>query len=81
MLPQLGGDRTINTLGREFLKAAERGNEPMVGAYIEEDFPANYQDRLTGETALHISAATRARGVLRVLVECGQPSLSRRGFA
>lgn len=43
----------------------------MVGAYIEEGFPANYQGRLTGETALHISAATRAPGVLRVLVECG----------
>jgi hypothetical protein len=71
LLPQLRGDRTMNSLGREFLKAAERGNASMVGGYIEEGFPPNYQDRLTLETALHVSAATRARKVLRVLVECG----------
>jgi hypothetical protein len=71
LLPQLRGDRTLNNLGREFLKAAERGNASMVGGYIEEGFPANFQDRLTDETALHISAATRARKVLRVLLDCG----------
>jgi hypothetical protein len=71
LLPQLRGDRTMNNLGREFLQAAKRGNAPMVGAYIEEGFPPNFQDRLTLETALHISAATRARRVLRVLLDCG----------
>lgn len=71
LLPQLRADRTLNNLGREFLHAAERGNAPMVGAYIEEGFPANFQDRLTLETALHISAAVRARSVLRVLLDCG----------
>jgi hypothetical protein len=71
MLSQLRDDRATNVIGRQFLKAAERGNAPMVGAFIEEGFPANYQDRLTEETALHISAASGARNVLRVLVDCG----------
>jgi hypothetical protein len=71
LLPQLRTDRTLNNLGREFLRAAERGNAPMVGAYIEEGFPLNFQDRLTLETALHISAAAKARSVLRVLLDCG----------
>lgn len=65
------GDAAMNKLAREFLKAAERNNAPLVGAWLEEGFPANWQDRQTEETALHISAAARARGVLRVLVESG----------
>jgi len=71
LLPQLRDDKDMNRLGREFLKAVERGNAPVVGAYIEEGFPANYQDRRTQETALHISAAVKARKVLRVLLDCG----------
>ncbi|HYK79322.1 MAG TPA: ankyrin repeat domain-containing protein, partial [Micropepsaceae bacterium] len=71
LLPTLRDDKDMNRLGREFLKAAERGNAPVVGAYIEEGFPVNYQDRQTQETALHISAGTRARKVLRVLLDCG----------
>lgn len=71
VLPQLRGDRTMNNLGRQFLQAAERGNAPVVGAYIEEGFPPNFQDRLTLETALHVAAAARARRVLRVLLDCG----------
>lgn len=71
LLPRLRSDRTLNNLGREFMQAAERGNAPMVGAYIEEGFPPNFQDRLTLETALHAAAAARARGVLRVLLDFG----------
>lgn len=71
LLPQLRDNRTMINLGREFLRAAERGNAPMVAAFIEEGFPAKFQDRLTGETALHISAATGARKVLRVLLGSG----------
>jgi len=71
LLPKLRDDKDMNRLGREFLKAVERGNAPAVGAYIEEGFPANYQDRQTQETALHVSAGTRARKVLRVLLDCG----------
>jgi hypothetical protein len=69
LLAQLRDDKDMNRLGREFLKAVERGNAPAVGAYIEEGFPANYQDRQTQETALHISAAVKARKVLRVLLD------------
>ena len=71
LLPKLRDDKDMNRLGREFLKAAERGNAPVVGAYIEEGFPVNYQDRQTQETALLISAGTTARKVLRVLLDCG----------
>jgi hypothetical protein len=71
LLPKLRDDKDMNRLGREFLKAVERGNAPAVGAYLEVGFPANYQDRQTQETALHISAGTRARKVLRVLLDCG----------
>ncbi len=62
-------DAAMKKLGREFLKAAERNNAPLVGAWLEEGFPANWQDRQTEETALHVSAAARARAVLRVLIE------------
>jgi uncharacterized protein len=59
-------------LGREFLHAAEHGNVLKVGAFIAENFPINYQDPLTGETALHAAAGAKARDVLRVLVASGQ---------
>jgi hypothetical protein len=71
LLAQLRDDRTMNNLGRVFLQAAERGNAAVVGAFIEEGFPVNFQEPLTGETALHACAATRGRGVLRILVACG----------
>ncbi|MBV9693921.1 MAG: hypothetical protein JO261_09480, partial [Alphaproteobacteria bacterium] len=71
-LTQLTDDRAMISLGREFLKAARRGNPQMLGAFIEEGFPANYQSPQTGQTALHISAATKARMALRILVGCGR---------
>jgi hypothetical protein len=71
-LPQLNGDRAMISLGREFLKAARRGNPQMIGAFIEEGFPANYQSPQTGQSALHITAATKARMALRILVGSGR---------
>jgi hypothetical protein len=71
-LPQLRADRVMNAIGREFLQAAERGNPQMVGAFIEEGFPANWQDPRTGQTALHVTAATKARRALRVLIGSGR---------
>lgn len=68
LLPQLRGDRVLNAIGREFLQAAERGNPQMIGALIEEGVPANWQDPQTGQTALHVTAATKARRALRVLI-------------
>lgn len=72
LLPQLRDDRAMNIMAREFLQAAERGNPQIIGAFIEEGFPVNWQSPKTGETALHVSASTGARNALRVLVGCGQ---------
>lgn len=55
-----------------FLKAAERGNKKNVQKYIDEGISVNFQDPLTGETALHIAAACHARKVLRVLLKTDQ---------
>jgi ankyrin repeat protein len=71
-LPQLQSDAVMTRLGREFLTAAERGDAMAVGAFLEEGFPANWQDNRTKETALHVAAASQARGVLRVLLDAGQ---------
>lgn len=71
-LAQLRSDAVMTRLGREFLKAAERGSAVVIGAFLEEGFPANWQDNRTKETALHVAAASRARGVLRILLEAGQ---------
>ena len=57
-LPELRADRTMKALGRAFIAAAESGNVPIVRCYIEEGFPANWQDPVTGETALHGAAGT-----------------------
>ncbi|MGQ4878897.1 ankyrin repeat domain-containing protein [Billgrantia sp. LNSP4103-1] len=54
-------------LGREFLQAVERGNPDTVEAYVEAGMPVNYQDVKTGQSALHIAAAARARQAVRVL--------------
>lgn len=64
-------EKTMTNLGRELLKAAERGNDLIVGAFIEEGFPANYQDPITGQTVLHVAAGTGARDVLRLLIASG----------
>ena len=72
LLPALRADKAMNLLGREFIDAAETGSAQIVRVYIEEGFPANWQDPLTGESALHGAAGTRARAVLRVLVESGR---------
>ncbi len=47
-LPQLRDDEAMTSLGREFLKAARRGNPQVIGAFIEEGFPVNYQSPLSG---------------------------------
>lgn len=61
-------DPEVAALGQEFLKAAERGNAALVAAFLQEGFPASYQDPQTGESALHIAAAGQGRKVLRVLL-------------
>lgn len=61
-------DMVENELGRRFLKAAEEGNANKVSAFIEQGFPADYRDPETGETVLHVAAASRARKVLKSLI-------------
>jgi Ankyrin repeats (many copies) len=73
----LSGSREIRTqmehkLGRMFLRAAEQGQVSKLMVFIQEGFPVNYQDPSTGETALHIVAASRARRALRAILKTGQ---------
>lgn len=56
-------------LGWYFLHAAERGNPEKIKVFVEEGFPLDFQDHQTGETALHIVAAGRARKALRELLK------------
>lgn len=59
------------SLGREFLRAAERGDDQSVRVFLMAGFPANWQDPETGEAALHVAAGSKARDVARLLVETG----------
>ncbi|MGA7178906.1 MAG: ankyrin repeat domain-containing protein [Thiobacillaceae bacterium] len=65
-------DPVPRALGREFMQAAERDNERTLKRFVDAGFPINYQDPLTGESALHACAGTRAHTVLRYLVGTGK---------
>ena len=52
-----------------FLRAAETGNPVEIDAFIKDGFPVDYQDPHSGQTALHIVAACRARKALRVVLK------------
>ncbi|MEW8524851.1 MAG: ankyrin repeat domain-containing protein [Candidatus Thiodiazotropha endolucinida] len=60
------------SLRNDFMTAAKRGNAKRLKAIMETGFPVNYQDPVTGETALHISAGCQARKTLRVLLKFGR---------
>ncbi len=60
--------RAMARLGREYLDAARCGDTLTMRAYIEEGFPATYQDKRTGETAMHVAAGSQGRSVLRFLL-------------
>lgn len=60
--------RAMARLGRDYLDAARRGDTAPMRAYIEEGFPATYQDERTGETAMHAAAGSQGRSVLRFLL-------------
>ena len=66
---EAGKDELTIKLGNEFLHTAERGDAQKLQIYIDEGFPATWQDPETGETALHIVAACQARNALRVLLK------------
>ena len=59
-------------IGKEFLDAAERGDETDLQAFIDEGFPVTWQDPNNGLTALHVVAACQARKALRVLLATDQ---------
>ncbi|MES1990606.1 MAG: hypothetical protein V4441_06620 [Pseudomonadota bacterium] len=60
--------RALARLGRDYLDAARCGDTATMRAYIEEGFPATYQDKRTGETAMHVAAGSQGRAVLRFLL-------------
>lgn len=69
-------------LRTNFLQAAEQGNARKLAALLDQRFLVNYQDPETGEAALHIAAACRARKVIRVLIntrECNFLLRDRQG--
>lgn len=62
-------ERDRQRRGRSLLRAAETGDPARLRAALDAGAPINYADPRTGETALHIVAAGRARWALRVLME------------
>ena len=70
--PEDQRERLSVQIGAAFLRAAETGNPIEIGAFIKDGFPVDYQDPQTGETALHIVAACKARKALRVLLKSGE---------
>lgn len=62
-------------MSNEFIEAVEHGNAEKVKAILEAGFPVNFQEPATGQTALHIAAASQAREVVRILLETGQCDL------
>ena len=59
-------------LGREFLRACERGNPETIKIFLEAGMNVNYQDPQTGQAALHVASATKARAAIRVLLVAAQ---------
>lgn len=64
--------RAIEKYGEEYLHAAERGDAHFFELYLSFGMPVNYQHPKTGESALHIAAARRARHIIRSLLKTGQ---------
>jgi hypothetical protein len=60
--------RALARLGRDYLDAARCGDTATMRANIEEGFPATYQDKRTGETAMHVAAGSQGRTVMRFLL-------------
>ena len=58
-----------SNVGYFLLQAAQRGNPEKLKIFVEEEYPLDYQDPLTGETVLHILAAGRARKALRAVLK------------
>lgn len=70
--PAAEKEQKLPRLGREFLRACERGLPAAIRIFLNEGMPVNYQDSQTGQTALHAASATRAREAVRALLATGK---------
>lgn len=58
--------------GVEFLRAAENGDRQFFVEYINQGGDVNFQDPMTGQTALHVAAGTSDKFQIRALVNSGR---------
>lgn len=65
-------EKILMRLGVSFVKAAGHGDHDMVQEYIDNDFPVNFQEPSSLETALHAAAHQTD---LKMLVDTGQCDL------
>ena len=65
-------EANTNILGHELLRAAQNGDASSIAKLIADGAPVNFRDPRTGATALHYTAAYRARPASRVLLNSGQ---------
>lgn len=56
-------------LGKKFLFAAERGRVEQVQDFLDAGVPINYQDPVTGKTALHEAAGSCARPLILAMIK------------
>ncbi|TQE99605.1 MAG: ankyrin repeat domain-containing protein [Spiribacter salinus] len=61
-------EKRLFVLGLSFLRAAEDNDLVRVTQLLDHEFPVNFQNPRTLETALHSAAARSHRGVIRALV-------------
>ena len=56
----------------QFIAACKRGNPETVKIFIEYGIDVNARHPLTGASALHLAAATKARAIIRLLLATDQ---------
>lgn len=61
----------LAVLGTEFMRAAARGNPGTIQVFVDAGMDVNVQDSATGQTPLHVAAASQARDACRVLIASG----------
>lgn len=59
------------TISEHFMEAAEHGRAEEVMALVNEGFPLNYQDPVSGKSALHLAAASCARLLILAIIKTG----------
>lgn len=64
--------RLIEKYGDEFLTAARRGDVYNFEIFLSFGMPVNYQHPQTGQTAMHLASARRARRIVRAILKTGK---------